>query len=102
MLCSDLSAVRLSRAAAASSAVPVVFRPITLNNYGGTCGYALPDWLKPFFDAAETPRPAARVTRHLKEETEFADGVNRPYIHVVDGAVSDNLGMRSVLDTWSS
>ena len=99
VLCSDLSAVRLSRAAAASSAVPVVFRPITLNNYGGTCGYALPDWLKPFFDAAETPRPAARVTRHLKEEAEFADGVNRPYIHVVDGAVSDNLGMRSVLDT---
>jgi len=98
-LCSDLSAVRLSRAAAASSAVPVVLSPITLNNYGGTCGYSPPPWIKPFVDAVDPPRPAARATRHVKEETEFGDGVNRPYIHVVDGGVSDNLGMRSVLDT---
>jgi NTE family protein len=97
-LCADLNAVRLSRAAAASSAVPVVLTPITLNNYGGTCGYAPPPWIKPFIDAVEPPRPAARVTRHVKEEAEFADGVNRPYIHLVDGGVSDNLGMRSVLD----
>jgi NTE family protein len=98
-LCSDLNAVRLSRAAAASSAVPVVLTPITLNNYGGTCGYAPPAWIKPFVDAVDPPRPAARATRHMKEEAEFGDGVNRPYIHVVDGGVSDNLGMRSVLDT---
>ena len=98
VLCSDLNAMRLSRAAAASSAVPVVLSPITLNNYGGTCGYAPPAWLKPFVDAVEPPRPAARATRHVKEEAEFGDGVNRPYIHIVDGGVSDNLGMRSVLD----
>jgi NTE family protein len=97
-LCSDLNAVRLSRAAAASSAVPVVLSPVTLNNYGGTCGYTPPAWLKPFVDAVEPPRPAARATRHVKEEAEFGDGVNRPYIHIVDGGVSDNLGMRSVLD----
>ena len=97
-LCSDLSAVRLSRAAAASSAVPVVLSPVTLNNYGGTCGYELPAWIKPFVDAVDPPRPAARATRHVKEEAEFEDGVNRPYIHLVDGGVSDNLGMRSVLD----
>ena len=98
-LCSDLNAVRLSRAAAASSAVPVVLTPITLDNYGGTCGYVLPAWIKPFVDAAEPPRPAARATRHVKEEAESGDGANRPYIHLVDGGVSDNLGMRSVLDT---
>ena len=99
VLCSDLNAVRLSRAAAASSAVPVVLTPITLNNYGGTCGYSPPAWLKPFVGSVEPPRPAARVTRHVKEEEEFQDSVNRPYIHVVDGGVSDNLGMRSVLDS---
>lgn len=98
LLCSDLSAVRLSRAAAASSAVPVVLTPITLNNYGGTCGYAVPDWIKPFIGSGDPPRPAARVTRHLREEAELADGVDRPYIHTVDGGISDNLGMRSVLD----
>ncbi len=47
ILCSDLNAVPLSRAAAASSAVPVVLSPITLNNYGGTCNTKLPDWVEP-------------------------------------------------------
>lgn len=98
VLCADLSAMRLSRAAAASSAVPVVLSPITLNNYGGTCGYSAPAWIKPFVGSVDAPRPAARATRHLKEEAEFGDGANRPYIHLVDGGISDNLGMRSVLD----
>ncbi|MNX78992.1 hypothetical protein D3C86_1106050 [compost metagenome] len=99
MLCSDLNAVRLSRAAAASSAVPVVLTPITLNNYGGRCNYKAPDWIQPFIEDSEPPRPAARATRHIREEAEFGDSINRPYLHVVDGGVSDNLGMRSVLDT---
>ncbi|WP_230626100.1 patatin-like phospholipase family protein [Cupriavidus necator] len=62
VLCSDLNAIRLSRAAAASSAVPVVLTPITLNNYGGTCGYEPPAWIQPFVDASDPPRPAARAT----------------------------------------
>jgi NTE family protein len=99
VLCSDLNAVRLSRAAAASSAVPVVLTPITLNNYGGNCHYTPPDWIQPFIHDSEPPRPAARASRHIKEEAEFGDSINRPYLHVVDGGVSDNLGMRSVLDT---
>jgi NTE family protein len=42
VICSDLNAVPLSRAAAASSAVPVVLSPVTINNYGGTCNTRLP------------------------------------------------------------
>jgi NTE family protein len=99
IICSDLGAVRLSRAAAASSAVPVVLSPITLNNYGGTCGYTPPDWAKPFLDPVNTPRTVARAARHAKERSGFEDSANRPYIHLVDGGVSDNLGMRGVLDT---
>ena len=44
VICSDLNSVALSRAAAASSAVPVVLSSITLNNYGGTCNMTLPAW----------------------------------------------------------
>ena len=98
VLCSDLNAVRLSRAAAASSAVPVVLSPVTLNNYGGTCGYEPPASVKPFVGTDNLPRPAARTVRHVNEEAKFGDSANRPYIHLVDGGVSDNLGMRSVLD----
>src|SRR6476620_2717387 len=48
IICSDLNAVSLSRAAAASSAVPVVLSSITLKNYGGTCNATTPDWAKLF------------------------------------------------------
>jgi len=99
VLCSDLNAVRLSRAAAASSAVPVVLSPVTINNYGGSCNFALPAWAKPFVQSDDPPRPAARAIRTLKGVETLADGVHRPYLHLVDGGVSDNVGMRGVLDS---
>jgi NTE family protein len=98
VLCSDLEAVPLSRAAAASSAVPVVLSPVTVNNYGGTCNFTPPAFVKPFLDSANPPRPAARALRELREAQAYADSVHRPYLHLMDGGVSDNVGMRSVLD----
>ena len=98
VLCSDLNAVPLSRAAAASSAVPVVLSPVTINNYGGTCNDAIPPWARMFMNSANPPRPAARAIRELKEIEPYTEGTTRPYIHLVDGGVSDNVGMRGVLD----
>jgi NTE family protein len=98
VICSDLNAVRLSRAAAASSAVPVVLSPVTLNNYGGTCNYVVPPWARRFIDSADPPRPASRAIRGLRDAETYLDSTRRPYIHLVDGGVSDNLGMRGVLD----
>jgi len=98
VLCSNLNAVPLSRAAAASSAVPVVLSPITLNNYGGTCNSSLPPWTRLFLDSETPPRPAARAIRTLNSVEAFGDSVNRPFIHLVDGGVSDNVGMRTVLE----
>jgi len=99
VICSDLNAVPLSRAAAASSAVPVVLSPVTINNYGGNCNRVAPAWVKRFIDSDNPPRPAARAIRSLKAEETFGDSVHRPYLHLVDGGVSDNLGMRGVLDS---
>ena len=96
-MCSDLGAVRLSRAAAASSAVPVVFSPVTLDNYGGTCNYAAPPWLQQTKGSVSAPLASTRAQREVRERLAFADGAYRPYIHLVDGGVSDNVGMRSVL-----
>jgi len=99
VICSDLGAVPLSRAAAASSAVPVVLSPVTLDNHGGRCGTEPSALLKPFLDADEPPRPAARAVRTLRAEEDFRDSTRRPFLHLVDGGVSDNVGMRGVLDT---
>ena len=98
VLCSNLNAVPLSRAAAASSAVPVVLSPVTLNNYGGTCNSTPPPWVNRFLDTDNPPRPAARAIRSLRSLADFGDSTKRPYLHLVDGGVSDNVGMRGVLD----
>jgi NTE family protein len=98
LLCSDLNAVRLSRAAAASSAVPVVLSTVSFDNHGGSCNIGLPAWLKIFTESDDPPRPAARVIRGLREAEALADGDNRPFLHLVDGGISDNVGMRGVLD----
>ena len=102
VLCADLSGVRLARAAAASSAVPVVLSAITIDNYGGTCDYRVPPWTELFVDNPDPPRPAARTAKRLQEMQAFADRAKRPYLHLVDGGVSDNLGMRGVLDVLAT
>jgi NTE family protein len=98
LICSDLSQVPLSRAAAASSAVPLVLSPVTINNYGGTCGYREPSWVQAVMDTGNRARPAGRALQRYKEMKSFQDSAERPYLHLVDGGVSDNLGMRAVLE----
>jgi len=98
VLCSNLDGVPLSRAAAASSAVPLVLSPVTLNNYGGTCDYRMPPWLKRFSQDDVSIRPAERAIRHLKDVETYENSAERPFIHLVDGGLSDNLGMRGVLE----
>lgn len=97
-LCADLASFRLARAAAASSAVPVVLSPLTIDNYGGSCGFEAPPWVSLFTGTAEPPRPAARVLKRLQELRAIGNGAETPYLHLVDGGVADNLGLRGVLD----
>ncbi len=99
VMCADLGSFRLARAAAASSAVPVVLSPLTINNYGGSCGYQEPAWLSLFTKTEKPLRPAGRVLNRLHELEELDDGAEDPYLHLVDGAVADNLGLRGVLDS---
>lgn len=99
LICSDVGKVKLSRAAATSSAVPLVLSPVTLNNYGGSCNYQYPAWVKDILEVDQSMRPVGRALERYKQMAEFADGTNRPYIHLVDGGVSDNIGVRGVLDS---
>lgn len=98
LLCSDLNKVRLSRAAATSSAVPVVLSAVTFDNYGGTCGYEYPAWVAEVAKTEGRVRPSARAAKRYLEMQAFQDSKDRPYIHMVDGGVADNIGMRAVLE----
>ena len=97
-MCIDLGNLRIARAVAASSSVPMVFAPITLNNNGGRCNYTPPIKIEDV-DDSETGKQQSRTIKGFYERFQkYADGKNRPYIHLIDGGLTDNLGMRSLLD----
>jgi NTE family protein len=100
LLCSDLGGVRLARAAATSSAVPVVLSPVTYRNYGGRCGARHPAWVADVTRADNPNRPAGRALLRYRDILALEDSANRPFIHVVDGGVSDNLGLRGMLEAF--
>jgi uncharacterized membrane protein YjdF/predicted acylesterase/phospholipase RssA len=72
LLCADLDRYPIARAVAASSAAPIIATPIALRNYASTCG----------------DHSVARSTA--------------VYLHLVDGAVSDNLGIRAAIDAMTA
>ena len=96
LICSDLSAFPVARACAASSAVPIALSPITLRNYAGECGFQMPLALA---QAMVPPRDVASRRLDLANNMmPFMDSEKKPYIHLVDGGVADNLGLRAALE----
>ena len=95
-MCIDLGDLRLARAVAASSSVPMVFAPITLNNNGGHCQYTPP--LQLVSDSEAGKRQLQTRKEFFERFQKYSDSKNRPYIHLIDGGLTDNLGMRSLLD----
>lgn len=92
MLCSDLDSFEVARAVAASSAVPVAFVPILLENYSD-CHYAdSPRIMAARQVAADKPRVAALIDNL----DSYQDKEERRYIHLVDGGITDNLGIRNL------
>ncbi|STZ76243.1 patatin-like phospholipase family protein [Bergeriella denitrificans] len=98
-MCIDLGDVPIARAVASSSAVPLVFAPLTLNNNGGNCGYTLPPDLASALNSGTDGKQQSKTHREIiKRFEQYNDSVKRPYIHLLDGGLTDNLGMRVVLD----
>jgi NTE family protein len=95
VICSDLSLFSVARAAAASSAVPMALTPITLRNYAGTCSLKTPEGFKKGLEGRET---IERQFHLFNDIAPFLDPEKKPYIHLVDGGVGDNLGLKAVLD----
>jgi NTE family protein len=95
LLCSDLSQLDVARAVTASSAVPVAFPPIALKNYAGSCGFERPDAL----DGALASRKESPRRYHIAAEMNaYLDSETHRYLHLVDGGIADNLGVRGPLD----
>jgi len=98
VICSDLSRLPLARAAAASSAVPVVLSPVTINNYGGSCGYADPTWVRNAIKAGSRAWVGNRALERYRDLRSYQQPGERPYIHLVDGGLSGNLGVTGIIE----
>lgn len=88
LICSDLNRYSISDAVTASSAVPLLFSPVLLENYPG-CERAV-------YSAQSRHRTLHSATnRSLKK---FEDRERYQYLHLVDGGISDNLGLHALYD----
>jgi NTE family protein len=91
-LCSDLSQLPIADASAASAALPLVLSPISLKNYAGKCGFEAPAWL------AQAKRGGRIGAQRANEMLSFMDAEKRPYVHLLDGGLSDNLALRGIIE----
>jgi NTE family protein len=93
-VCVDPKTVPLARAVFASAATPIYFAPLVMHNFAGQCGYKPPESI--------TPGVVGHDDVYRRERSErlysFLDSKNFPYLHLADGAFSDNLGARAILD----
>jgi len=95
VICLDLQSFPVARAVAASSAVPILLTPITLRNYAGSCGFEVSEELKVVLQERDISK---RQFHLLNNAAPYLDADKKPYIHLVDGGVADNLGIRAALD----
>ncbi len=94
LLCSDLSSFPVSRAVAASSAVPILFNPVVLRNYPD-CDQATIERLRA---ARQRLQGSPQLEDVLDGMTSYANKEDRQYIHMVDGGITDNLGLLAIYE----
>ena len=92
-ICSDLDDYPIARAVAASAAVPILFSPITLENHASKCSYSPIIWSSK--DKTEQEQKRYEQTLQIKK---YRDNEQYKYLHLVDGGIADNLGIRSLID----
>ena len=91
LLQSDLTQYPLAHAVAASSAFPVYFGPMILKNYSARHPRPEPPWIQ---EVLANPTASSRLKSVALQERSYADGDRRKFIHLVDGGIADNLGLR--------
>jgi len=101
LLCSDLSSVKVATAVAASSAFPGLLSPLTIRNFAAEgCDFKAPQWLK---DALDRDKNPPRRYVHARDLWSYQDpDERRDYIHLLDGGLGDNIGLRGPYVALSS
>jgi predicted acylesterase/phospholipase RssA len=93
LLCSDVGRTRIAAGVAASSAFPGLLSPLTLQSFAAEgCQYTAPEWLERAL--VRERNPLERYAR-ARDFASYQDPKQeRRYIHLLDGGLSDNIGLR--------
>ena len=94
---SDILTYPIARAVAASSAFPYLLSPITLVNYCDTAGCTVK---KKDALALQDYWRNKRRYYGAYNKTIYDDQEVHPYIHLMDGGLADNIGLRAILDLY--
>ncbi len=92
-LCSDISQYPISKAVAASTAVPILFEPVALENHSGcnTTSYTS-------YQPMQIEQLSFRAQKTVQSIERYKDKDKHQYIHLVDGGITDNLGLLAIYD----
>ena len=94
LLCSNLSSFPVANAVAASSAVPVVFNPVVIENYPDCADHQYK--LSP--EVLERMKTDPEMAMLYEGIQQYKDKVGHKYVFLVDGGITDNLGLRAFSD----
>jgi NTE family protein len=75
-----------------------VFAPVGFDNYAGTCGFDMRENMVRAFGPEVANAAPGRASLRDRELAALQDGVAHRYLHLIDGGLSDNVGLRTVLE----
>lgn len=94
-ICGDLNSMSIARAVTASSAVPVAFPSVVLKNHASDCDLTKSP-LQARFE--QMGHDSVRKEAYIKNVRALMNREKTPYLHLIDGGISDNLGLRALSD----
>jgi NTE family protein len=97
VLGSDLAGYPIARAVAASSAFPFLLSPVSLKNQPKPENYQTPLEFKNALQDFERNR---RRYEWANNQLLYEDKENHPFVHLMDGGLADNLGVRFISDSF--
>ncbi|MGD9162929.1 MAG: patatin-like phospholipase family protein [Desulfobacteraceae bacterium] len=100
ILGSTMSDLPVARAVASSSAFPFLLSPISYKNYPASKGFELnKDITNGLKDKYNGPNPR-RYMWALNRSIYHTDKEDHPYMHLMDGGLADNIGVRYFSDNF--
>lgn len=95
---SDLAPFSVARAVASSSAFPFLLSPVSLWSRRSPAGFSLPDEYTNALEDRER-NPSRYYWARQRLESLATDDAPK-YIHLLDGGLADNLGLRAIMNEY--